>query len=50
LGQREAQPPSLAQPEAFIQVNECCANHLMRGNPERFQLVPNQDFIKGRDY
>ena len=26
------------------------ADALVRGNPDRFQLVPNQDLIKGKDY
>jgi hypothetical protein len=26
------------------------ADSLVRGNPDRFQLVPNQDLIKGKDY
>lgn len=26
------------------------ADSLVRGNPERFQMVPNQDLIKGKDY
>jgi hypothetical protein len=31
-------------------VNNNYADSLVRGNPERFQMVPNQDLIKGRDY
>jgi hypothetical protein len=26
------------------------ADSLVRGNPDRFQVVPNQDLIKGKDY
>ncbi len=26
------------------------ADSLVRGNPDRFQIVPNQDLIKGKDY
>jgi hypothetical protein len=26
------------------------ADSLVRGNPDRFQLVPNQNLIKGKDY
>jgi hypothetical protein len=31
-------------------VTNSYADSLVRGNPERFQIVPNQDLIKGKDY
>ncbi len=31
-------------------VTNSYADSLVRGNPDRFQLVPNQDLIKGKDY
>ncbi len=31
-------------------VTNSYADSLVRGNPERFQVVPNQDLIKGKDY
>jgi hypothetical protein len=31
-------------------VTDSYADSLVRGNPDRFQLVPNQNLIKGRDY
>ena len=31
-------------------VTNSYADFLLRGNPDRFQLVPNQDLIKGKDY
>jgi hypothetical protein len=31
-------------------VTNSYADSLIRGNPERFQIVPNQDLIKGKDY
>lgn len=31
-------------------VTNSYADSLVRGNPERFQLVPNQDLIRGKDY
>jgi hypothetical protein len=26
------------------------ASSLVRGNPDRYQIVPNQDMIKGKEY
>ena len=31
-------------------VTSSYAESLVRGNPDRFQIVPNQDLIKGKDY
>jgi hypothetical protein len=31
-------------------VTNSYADSLVRGNPDRFQIVPNQDLIKGKDY
>jgi hypothetical protein len=31
-------------------VTNSYADSLVRGNPDRFQLVPNQDLIRGKDY
>jgi hypothetical protein len=31
-------------------VSNSYADSLVRGNPDRFQIVPNQDLLKGRDY
>jgi hypothetical protein len=31
-------------------VSNSYADSLVRGNPDRFQIVPNQDLIKGKDY
>ncbi len=31
-------------------VSNSYADSLVRGNPERFQIVPNQDLIKGKDF
>jgi hypothetical protein len=31
-------------------VSNSYADSLVRGNPDRFQYVPNQEMIRGQDY
>jgi hypothetical protein len=35
---------------AMNRVQADAADSLVRNNPDRFQIVPNQDLIKGKDF